>query len=240
MPRFLLTEEPDEDGEVRIVGDDARHLSGPLRARPGETIALCRPGRWLSAVVEQVGKSRIVARVTADVPAPEEPEGPALLAALPAREAWEWILEKATELGAGRIQPVLTERSAVFRDRAGGGERLARWQRIVEEARKQCGRTRPPELGLPVGLSQVLDRPWDRLIVLDGAGAMAPPSPVGPSGATALLIGPEGGLTPAESEAAATAGATAWSLGRFVLRAETAAVAALAALNASDTANRTM
>lgn len=233
MPRFLLQSAPDAEGAVRVEGDDARHLIGPLRARVGERVDLCLPGRWLTGVVEHVSKSAVALRVESDVPAPEEPPGPTLCVALPAREAWEWTIEKATELGVGGLQPMLTERSSVFRDT---GERVERWERIAEGARKQCGRTRIPALCPPRKLASVLGEPWEALLMLDAGGAVGMPSAArGLSGpGVGLLIGPEGGLSAAEREQALAAGAWAWSLGPFTLRVETAAVSALSLLLAGS------
>jgi 16S rRNA (uracil1498-N3)-methyltransferase len=230
MPRFLLEEEPDERGLARVLGDDAHHLTGPLRVRVGESIALCLPGRWLTGVVECLSRDEVLARVVADEPAPPEPVGPTLYLALPSREAWEWALEKATEIGAGRIQPVVTERSAPYRA-ARSDERAARWLRIVEEARKQCGRTRVPAVGTPVPLASALGEPRARLLLLDAGGATDPPRvPLEDLRDTAVLVGPEGGFSEAERRTAVEHGAECWSLGRFTLRAETAAVAALATI----------
>jgi 16S rRNA (uracil1498-N3)-methyltransferase len=230
MPRFLLEEEPDERGLVRVVGDDAGHLAGPLRARVGEKIALCLPGRWLTGVVERLTRDEAVLRVVSEEPAPPEPTGPTLYVALPSREAWEWILEKATELGAGRLQPVLTERSAPYRSER-ADDRLVRWQRIVEGARKQSGRTRVPTVHAPVPFATALDEGAAHLLLLDGAGSGEPRLP-GPEDWAdwAVVVGPEGGFTEAERELARARGAEAWSLGAYTLRSETAAVAALAAI----------
>jgi 16S rRNA (uracil1498-N3)-methyltransferase len=239
MPRFLLPSPPDAEGAVCIEGDDARHLSGPLRARVGESVDLCLPGRWLTGVVERVSKSAVALRVVSDCAAPDETPGPTLCVALPAREAWEWTIEKATELGVGRLQPVLTERSAVFRDRDGAADRVARWERIAEEARKQCGRTRSPSVSLPAALARVLAEPWEALLMLDAAGnASLPTLAPGLVGqGLGLLVGPEGGLTTQECERAIAAGARPWSLGAFTLRVETAATAALALLAGASERN---
>jgi 16S rRNA (uracil1498-N3)-methyltransferase len=160
-----------------------------------------------------------------------------LYQALPKGARWDWLIEKATEIGASRIVPLITERSEVRPSGRGEGDGAApaRWRRIALSAAKQCGIARLPEIP-----GAVRPRDWaalfadsDRVLmgVLDPAAPplrrvletlrSAPPSRLG------ILIGPEGDLTPAEISAATEAGALPVSFGPNTLRVETAALFAL-------------
>ncbi len=232
MPRFLLTEEPDDSGLVRIRGSDARHLAGPLRARPGERLAAAHAGRLLDLEVLRVSREEVVARVLGEpTPAAESVLSVTLLIGMPKGPRFETAVEKTTELGVARIQPLLLERSVARVPEERSATRLTRWRRIAEEARKQCGRAEAPEVLAPVTLEEALRADRDRLIVLDAAAAEAL-EPGGGAAATsvAVLIGPEGGLTELELAAAERAGGERRRLARHVLRTETAAIAACAVL----------
>jgi len=154
--------------------------------------------------------------------------------ALAKGEKVDLVVQKATELGASRLLPFAAERSVVRLDPAKGEERASRWRRIAGEAARQCGRADVPEVSAPSPLAAALEAPpgFSRL-VFHGEGG----TPVGalpPSAARGYLavIGPEGGLAPAELRACEAAGAIRASLGPRTLRAETAALAAVALLQA--------
>jgi len=229
MPRFMLPEEPGELGLARIVGDDAHHLAGPLRCRVGDTVELCRPGRWLAGDVVAVARDAIELRVTRDEPSPPEPAGPTLYAALTAREAWERTLGLATEFGVQEVWPLRTVRAAPMRE-GRAEERSARWSRVCEEARKLTGRTRCPSLVAPSRLAEALARLRSPLLVLDAAGEPVGSMPAEWLARAALLVGPEGGLTADELAAAMQQGGRVGSLGPYTLRAESAVAAGLAVL----------
>jgi 16S rRNA (uracil1498-N3)-methyltransferase len=159
-----------------------------------------------------------------------------ILASLIRFERFEWMLEKATELGVERVVPVQAERSERGLEQA-AGKRLSRWNRIVREASEQSRRARLPEIGDPVPLAQALKIEGAYHYVLEEAEA----PPIGsvlpvhrqPGDSVVLLIGPEGGWTDRERELIAAAGWRSVSLGREILRAETAVLAALAVVNAA-------
>lgn len=147
-------------------------------------------------------------------------------------ERMDWVVQKAVELGAAHIVPVLTERSVVRLDAGQAHNKQCHWQRIAVAACEQSGRSRVPPVALPVALATLLDAlPEGDLRVL--------PSPEGAAGLTALpaaaagvlvLIGPEGGLAEAERRAALARGFQTVRFGPRVLRTETAAVVALTLL----------
>lgn len=229
MPRFLLTEEPDDSGAARILGDDARHIAGPLRRRVGDRVELCLPGRWLTGEVTAIARDTVAVRVTEDTAAPPEPPGPILCSAMPARAAWERILELATEFGASEVWPLRTARSAPARE-GRETDRALRWQRVCEEARKLSGRTRCPALLPALPLSEALERLPGPLAMLDAGGEPADEAPSEWLASAALLVGPEGGFTEAERAEALARGGRVLTLGAYTLRAETAVAAGLALL----------
>jgi 16S rRNA (uracil1498-N3)-methyltransferase len=164
----------------------------------------------------------------------ESPLAITLVQAVSRGERMDWTLQKATELGVRRIQPVLSARSVVRLDEHQGARKLRHWQAIVAGACEQCGRSVLPEVRAPLELSRFLaESPRDgQRLVLSPSG---PASLAGLASAAArveLLIGPEGGLEDAELEAALRAGFAPVRLGPRVLRTETAGIVALAVLQA--------
>jgi 16S rRNA (uracil1498-N3)-methyltransferase len=141
------------------------------------------------------------------------------------------VVQKATELGVARILPFEAERSVVRLEPARAEERAGRWRRIASEAARQCGRADVPEVAAPAALDRALAAlaPGTRTFVFHpGGGTLEAPAPA----AVAAVVGPEGGLTDAEVRACEEAGATRAALGPRVLRAETAAIVAVALLQA--------
>jgi len=214
--------------------DEARHyLRDVLRLAPGAMVELFdgRGGAW-EAVLEPGFTSLAVG-------APRQPQsrGPAisLLFALAKGEKGDLVVQKATELGVARLCPWAAERSVVRLDAAKGRERAGRWGRIAGEAARQCGRADVPTVEPPVALAAALAAvpAGHRLVVLHGPGA-TPLAALGLEGApgVALVIGPEGGLTEGELATCQGAGALRGWLGPRTLRAETAAIVAVAVLQA--------
>lgn len=231
IPR-LHVESPLGEGSV-VVGlpSQAHHLGTVLRRRPGDAVALfnARDGEF-AATIAQLHKDRCSFAVGPRLRAPApEPELRLLIAALK-RDAMDWVVEKATELGASVIQPVATRRSIPERI---NGERLAA---IARGAAEQCERLSVPVIRPLTPLHAVLDA-WDGaplLVAAERRGAV----PIAKAAARAglpcgWLVGPEGGFEEAELDAATRrAFVTAVALGPRILRAETAAVAGLAVLQA--------
>jgi 16S rRNA (uracil1498-N3)-methyltransferase len=151
-----------------------------------------------------------------------EPAAPVVLAVgVLHTAAFDWLVEKATELGATAIVPVLSERVQGRRHDA----RVERWQRIAEAAVAQCGRSRPPRVEEPQPFAALLARAAGARLLAD-AGA-EPPDAIDTRAGMTLLVGPEGGLTDRELAAAYAAGFVGVPLGPRTLRAETAALALL-------------
>jgi 16S rRNA (uracil1498-N3)-methyltransferase len=155
-----------------------------------------------------------------------------LLVALAKGEKMDLVVQKATELGATRIVPFEGERSVVRLAAEKGRDRAERWRRIAAEAARQCGRADAPELDAPCALAAALEAvpaPFLRVVFHPGGDRL--PAEASPAGAAAV-VGPEGGLTDDEVAACEAAGALRVGLGPRVLRAETAAVVAVALLQA--------
>jgi 16S rRNA (uracil1498-N3)-methyltransferase len=156
---------------------------------------------------------------------------------MPANERMDWLVEKATELGVASIWPLLTERSVLRLKGERADKKQAHWQAIAVAACEQCGRNRVPQIHAVTELLAWLPQPvqtQDDRYVLSLRQESRPFSPgpaqTQPTHAALFLSGPEGGLSPAEEQAAIAAGFAPVSLGQRVLRAETAAIAVLAAL----------
>jgi 16S rRNA (uracil1498-N3)-methyltransferase len=219
--------------EVPLTPGQAHHLGGVLRRGPGDPVLPfnARDGEWAARIVAlRRDRGSVLPERRMRAPAPE-PDIRLLVAALK-REAMDWVAEKATELGATLIQPVLTRRTVVER------VNTARLAAIAIAATEQCERLGPPVVAEARPLHAVLDA-WDRAVpLLVGAERRAAARPIallaGPLRPPfAWLVGPEGGFDPAElDDLGRRPFVAAATLGPRILRAETAALAGLAVLQA--------
>lgn len=223
-------------GTTTLSGEAAHYLVRVLRLGAGERVVVFDPEARLEADAEivEVHARRAVLAVGAPRPAPAPRRRSVTLVQGAAKgDKLDAIVRDATELGAARVVVAVTERSVARPP----DERAARWRRIAVEAARQCGRGDVPSIEGPLPFAAALAR-------LDGApGACFDPRgdtafaqvvrAAGP-GALTLVVGPEGGLTDAEVEAAVAAGLTRASLGSLTLRTETVAAAALGAVLALD------
>jgi 16S rRNA (uracil1498-N3)-methyltransferase len=229
--RFFVDEV--RNGVAELRGEDARHLSRVLRAEPGQKYEISDGGcAWLAEISEARG-DRVVFRIVEPVASPELPVSVTLLAALIKFDRFEWMIEKATELGVSRIVPVEAARSEKGLFEA-SQKRAERWMRIAREAGQQSRRLRAPEILPAVRLQAALAESADHRYWLEEETAPAlfrllPESRLA-SARVAMVVGPEGGWTDTERRAAGEAGWVPVSLGPLVLRAETATAAALAIL----------
>ena len=222
-----------EGGRAELRGEEARHLARVLRAEAGQRYELTdNQTAWLAEIVEARG-DRVVFGIVEPIESQPLPARITLCAALIKFDRFEWMIEKATELGVERVLPLEATRSEKGLLEA-SRKRAERWARIARESSQQSRRVRSPEILPAVRFDRSLSMELDYRYFLEENSA--PPLlrllPEHRSNADriALLVGPEGGWVDAEREAAVAAGWQAASLGPLVLRAETAATAALAIL----------
>jgi 16S rRNA (uracil1498-N3)-methyltransferase len=223
-------------GHALIVGEQAHHLSRVLRVEAGQKFEISDNRRVYLAEIESARKDLVSFAILEPLDAPAPVVHTTLLASLIKFDRFEWMLEKATELGVERVIPVEAERSENGLAKA-AAKRLSRWIRIVREASEQSRRTCLPEVVQTISLAAALETAADHRYVLEEQTAPpilpALPAQRAPEDRVALLVGPEGGWTDRERETISASGWTAVSLGREILRADTAVTAALAVLNAA-------
>ena len=223
------------NGHAQIAGEEARHLTRVLRVEAGQRYEISDNRHLYLAEIETARKESVVFRTLERLP-----EAPAfarfeLYAALVKFDRFEWMVEKATELGVTEIVPVEATRSDRGLEKA-AAKRVERWRRIALEASQQARRRHLPEIAEPVPLARALARTATCRYVLDerpGAAPLLKALPAGRSAqdTVAILTGPEGGWTEEERDLFTAAGWTAVSMGPLILRAETAALAALAVVS---------
>jgi len=225
-----------KSGRAQITGPDAHHLTRVLRVEPGQQFEISDNQSVYLAEVESARKDLVSFLVREKMAPPEPVVCTTILASLIRFERLEWLLEKATELGVARVVPVQAERSERGLEQA-AGKRISRWNRIAREASEQSRRARLPEICTPVVLAEALKMEAAYRYALEEAEAppllSALPAHRHPGDLVAVLVGPEGGWTERERAQMASAGWCAVSLGPHILRAETAAIAALAIVNAA-------
>jgi 16S rRNA (uracil1498-N3)-methyltransferase len=222
LPRLYVDRPLSPDLALALEGAPAHYLANVLRLAPGAQVKLFddRTGEWLAELIE-AGRKKAVLRLVSHL-RPREPVPDLWLLFAPVKRGRiDWLVEKATELGVARLLPVLTRRTIVDR------VNVARLRAHAVEAAEQCGRTALPEIAGPEKLDAWLGAwPAERsLFFADEAGGEPFAPPPGPA---AILIGPEGGFTEEERAAIrALPQAKPISLGPRILRADTAAVAAV-------------
>lgn len=235
MHRFFIPPESFSSSEVTFPPEQARQIARVLRLKPGAQVwALDGCGMEARVELTQVEASQVRGQIMAQQPALGEPRVElSMYLCLTQREKFEWMLQKCTEVGAGSFVPVISSRSLV-QSAAETEHKRERWERILQEAAEQCGRGKIPQLQVTLNLKQALEAaqqsgarcilPWEeeRSCSLQQALGGEKPARV------ALLIGPEGGFSEEEAAAAVDAGFQLATLGRRILRAETAAVVAAA------------
>ncbi len=225
-PRLFVPDPLVEGAQLMIDGNQGHYLARVMRVSEGDGVILCDDvtGEW-SARVVNVGKRDVALEVVEHLREREEVPDLWLCPALLKKDRFDMVLEKATELGAARIQPVLTRRCVADK------LNMDRARTLTIEAAEQCARTALPELEAPIKLETLLrDWPADRALFFadELGGELAADAFVYDDGPAAILIGPEGGFDDAERDAIRThPQAKPISLGPRILRGETAAIAAL-------------
>ena len=224
------------NGHAEIAGDDARHLTRVLRVEVGQRYEISDNGSVYLAEIETARKEHVIFKTLEKLPAIEPPVRMILCAAIVKFDHFEWMIEKATELGVAAIIPMVSVRTERGLDKA-APKRLERWRRIGLEASQQSRRAHLPEIAEPASGEDVLGTPGTYRYALDENSTQPLPAmfPVErrADDSVALLIGPEGGWTDEERSESTAADWTPVSLGPSILRAETAALAALAVVSAA-------
>jgi 16S rRNA (uracil1498-N3)-methyltransferase len=238
----------DSGSIVDLPRDTGAHLAKVLRARSGDELVVFNgDGREFTAVIETVRGSRVSAAIgTARTIDRESPFALTLVQCVPRGDRMDFIVQKATELGVGCIAPVLSQRSVVRLDEAQAASKQAHWQAVAVSACEQCGRNRLPAVQAPQPLLDYLGATASgetagllRLVLEPERAAPASQrSPLienhaaGAITGAVIAIGPEGGFGPEELEAFRLSAFSRVGLGPRVLRTETAAIAAIAVLQA--------
>ncbi|UUZ85485.1 16S rRNA (uracil(1498)-N(3))-methyltransferase [Paenibacillus sp. P26] len=240
MQRYFIAPEQFAEAEVRITGDDAHHLTRVMRAEPGdEVIASDGVDREALVRIRTLEKNEVTADIVRRLPMENEASVDVWIAqSLPKGDKMETVIQKGTEIGAARFLPFVSERTVVQLDAKKEGKRLERWQKIAKEAAEQAHRNRVPEVEPVHSWKELLNRAKEanaawicyekesgqtlrKAIRRAVAGA-------GQARVTPLLvIGPEGGFSEQEVVAAEAAGCVPVSLGKRILRTETAAMVGL-------------
>lgn len=242
MPRFHCPALLATGAELDLPPGAARHVQ-VLRLQPGDTITLFHggqaesdPGGEFDATILKMGRSDV--RVVVGAHHATEREAPRavhLLAGITANERMDWLVEKATELGVASITPLVAERSVLKLKGERAEKKIAHWQAVAVAACEQCGRNRVPVVHNAVDLAgwvraQAEATTVQRLLLSLRAGTAPLHTAAGPAGPVVFLSGPEGGLSSTEEDLALQHSFAPITLGPRVLRAETAPLAALAAL----------
>ncbi|HEX8217051.1 MAG TPA: 16S rRNA (uracil(1498)-N(3))-methyltransferase [Allosphingosinicella sp.] len=225
VPRLFVDQALAPSAAITLEGPAANYLANVLRLSAGALVKLFddRSGEWLAEIVE-AGRKRAILQVGTHLREREAVPDLWLMFAPVKRGRIDWLVEKATELGAARLVPVFTRRTIVER------VNLERLRAHSIEAAEQCERTALPELAEPVSLTALLaDWPPERTLYFADEAGGEPLLAAAAPGPAAILTGPEGGFTDEERAAIrALAPARAVSLGPRILRADTASLAALA------------
>ena len=241
MPTFFVTADAVTPPTIRITDPLLRHLRDSLRLHPGETLTLTdQTGRRYRTEIVQVTTKAIEARILDQTIAPPRTTPTLVLAqALLKGEKMDWIVQKATELGVDRIVPVHTAHGVVKIQPERVDHQKARWERIALEAAQQSERWTVPTIDVPTNLKSLFHRQASattKIILSERSKELPLAKATLPSGGAqntiVLLIGPEGGWDTGELHQADEAGFQAVTIGQRILRAETAAIAAISIVQA--------
>ena len=239
MQHFFVTPSQVKDGKIFVEGSDVNHMKNVLRMRPGEELMVSDGNnlKYLCAV-EEYGEGGAVLRILEEMQTDTELSSKLyLFQGLPKQDKMELIVQKAVELGAYQVIPVSTRRSVVKLDEKKAQKKAERWQQIAVSAAKQAGRGYIPEVAPVVSYRQAVERAKELDVILIPyeleRGMQATKKiikAVRPGQSIAVFIGPEGGFEKEEVEQALGCGARAVTLGRRILRTETAGLTALSVL----------
>lgn len=244
MQRYFVQPAQLQAEVVEIIGDDARHIAKVMRGASGDRIIVSNGrDREVEALLEVVDSSRVLARVDVERVMDRETHHRFWIAqSMPKADKFELVIQKGTELGATGFIPFSSERTIVQYDERKAGKRIDRWQKIAKEAAEQSHRNVVPVIEEPRSWKQVLQQiaEVDHAFLLyekeHERGLRSELTKLtqcqgdAPSQSFLIIVGPEGGLSEKEVEEAAAAGAVVVTIGKRILRTETAPIAALCCL----------
>lgn len=239
MYHFFVEPDQIEEERITILGEDVNHIGNVLRMKPGEKVLISAEGEMDRLCgIEEIRRDEVICRIL-EV-RKENNELPArihLYQGLPKSDKMELIIQKAVELGAYRIVPVSTKNTVVKLDAKKAESKVKRWNAIALAAAKQSKRSVIPEVAPVISFGQALEEVngFDlKLIPYENADGMAKTRELlgkaAPGQDIAVFIGPEGGFDPGEIEKAKDAGTEPVTLGKRILRTETAGLCILSAL----------
>ncbi len=236
LPRFYCPIPLIPGREATLPEAVSRHAQAALRLRPGDRLLLFNgDGLECTATLASGGRLARARVLECQAVDRESPLEVTLAQGISSGERMDYTLQKAVELGVKRVQPLITRRTVVRLDAERRQRRRAHWQGVVAAACEQCGRTRVPHVSEILAYPDWIDAARDQggvKLILDPEAGQRLRDLKAPERAVLLLAGPEGGFDPAERAAALAAGFLPVRLGPRTLRTETAAVAALAAMQA--------
>lgn len=233
MPRFFQSGLQPTDTHITIDGQDAKHIACSLRMTVGETLTVCNGAGWdFDCEITDITPDTVTLTVNAVTKNDSEPACEiTLYQGYPKADKMEWIIQKSIELGVCRIVPVVTSRSiAKPQDKA--DKKTARWQKIADSAAEQSGRGILPTVEPPISFAAAATRMANEntVVFFECGGEPLRTLLADKPSALSVFIGPEGGIAPAELETLVKGGAKVASLGKRILRCETAPIAAAAAI----------
>ena len=236
MHRFYADPENCMDNVVSLPEEDARHACTVLRMKPGQQAEIIMDGSRWSAEIISVSPKDVRLRLLSPLPSTEPSVSVTLYQGLPKSDKMDLIMQKAVELGVSRIVPMLMERCVSRPDPKDSARKLERWRKIVREAGKQSGRCLIPEVSDILTLKQVLHDPalpdinivpWENV---EGNGPLSFSKSHPRLSSIGIMIGPEGGIDPEEIILLQASGFIPVTLGKRILRTETAGLAAVSSI----------
>jgi 16S rRNA (uracil1498-N3)-methyltransferase len=233
MRRFFIDEILSSQGSLAITGAEAKHIARVLRMGPGEHIVLLdKAGGRFQAVIQEVDRRQVLVILEKAIPAPApSPVHITLCQALLKSHPMDLVVEKTSELGVNRVLPYLAERTVVKVDRDKSHGKVRHWQEIAQSAAKQSDRAMPSEIGPLYPFKEMLavlrKEPALKILLWEQEATRSLKDLLrsnSPASRVLALVGPEGGFTEREVKEAGEAGFVSVSLGRRILRAETASI----------------
>ncbi|MBE6572818.1 MAG: 16S rRNA (uracil(1498)-N(3))-methyltransferase [Ruminococcaceae bacterium] len=239
MPRFFTDESMINDNNIKITGPDVNHIRNVLRMQEGESITVCDGnGTDHKCIISSIDREEIILDIKSSSPSSSElGQRLYLFQGLPKSDKMELIIQKAVELGVYEIIPVATMRAIVKIDAKKEDKKIARWQQIAQAAAKQSGRGVIPKIKNPMTFKEALSYaseldgviiPYENAEGIEHARNVI--SELKDKNSVGIFIGPEGGFDTTEIEAAQKSNVIPISLGKRILRTETAGLTILSIL----------